>query len=366
MKKIPLLLVVLGTLFIVISCKLSAQTIKDLTTIEGVRTNQLIGYGLVVGLNGTGDLSSSAPFTAQSFNNLLKNFGIKLPDNFSRMQLKNVAAVAVTADLPPFARLGQKIDVTVSSIGNAKSLRGGNLLLTDLKGIDGQIYALAQGNLLVSGINADAKNGNKIDVNISSSGRIPSGATIERILTNDFNANSSIILNLHNPSFSTAQNIAYVINQHFGANKARALDLGAVEVQTPISSNAKVAFIAKLENLQVRASNDPAKVIINARTGTVVINQNVRVSAAAVTHGNISVSIGRQSEINIGRRSAQIAEKTTIDINQSTDTIKLPNNADLDVIVQSIKQLGGGVNDLIAIVQALKEAGALQAELVII
>jgi len=366
-KLIVLFLIGLSYALLFFSSKLSAQTIKDLTQIEGVRTNQLLGYGLVVGLNGTGDLANSAPFTAQSFNNLLQNFGIKLPENIRQMQLKNIAAVAVTADLPPFARVGQKIDVTISSIGNAKSLRGGSLLLTELKGIDGQIYALAQGNLLVSGISADGKNGNKIDINISSVGRIPAGATIEQTLENTFNQTNKIMLNLRKESFSTAQNIARAVNQHFGKNKAQAINSATVKVKTPSSPNAKVAFIAKLENLNVPSAREPAKVIINARTGTVVINQNVRVSSAAVTHGNISVSVGAQTNIDVNRRSIKLERKTNLNIEQqASSAVQFTDGANLDAIVQSIQQLGAGSNDLIAILQALKEAGALQAELVII
>jgi len=344
-----------------------AQTLKDLVSIEGVRSNQLLGYGLVVGLNGTGDSASSAPFTAQSFNNLLNNFGIKLPDNTTNMQLKNIAAVAVSADLPPFAKLGQNLDVTVASIGNAKSLRGGTLLLTALKGIDGQIYALAQGNLLVSGIEADAKNGNRLSVNISSAGRIPNGATIENTVSNSF-ANSNVIrLNLHRASFSTAQNIAALINKKIGANKANAVDAASVEVKAPIAAEKKVALIAELENLPINQATEAAKVIINARSGTVIINQSVRVSEAAVSHGNLSVSIGKNKHLQYSRKGVQLNEQTQIKISeQNKEPLQFGGDADLDEIVQAIKQLGASPNDLIAILQALKEAGSLQAELVVI
>jgi len=361
------------TLFI--ACQAPAQTIKELTNIEGVRTNQLIGYGLVVGLDGTGDLSNQTPFTAQSFNNLLKNFGIKMPDNLNRMQLKNIAAVAVTAEFPAFAKLGQQIDVTVSSIGNAKSLRGGNLLLTELKGIDGQTYALAQGNLLVSGINAEAGKANKISINSSSVGLIPSGATIEQELTNDFSAQNVIHLNLHKASFSTAQNIVSAINKKFGHNTAYALDAGTIEIpikqahhQTGETNEInKIAFIAELENIPVKTAQETAKVIINSRSGTVVINQNVRVSAASVTHGNLSVTITQNTnKTNVAGMVNNTSKQTNISINERSKNVQFETAADLNTIVQNIKQLGAAPSDLIAILQALKEAGALQAQLIVI
>ena len=268
-----------------------AERLKDIASIQGVRTNQLIGYGLVVGLSGSGDQTTQTPFTLQTFNNMLAQFGIKVPANVGNVQLKNVAAVSVHADLPPFAKPGQPIDVTVSSIGNAKSLRGGSLLMTPLKGIDGQVYAVAQGNLVVGGFDAEGRDGSKITVNVPSAGRIPAGATVERAVPSGFDQGNSLTLNLNRPDFTTAKRIVDRINELLGPGVAHAVDGGSVRVSAPLDPNQRVDYLSILENLDVQPGEAVAKVIINSRTGTIVIGQNVKVSPAAVTHGSLTVSI---------------------------------------------------------------------------
>ncbi|WP_079455462.1 flagellar basal body P-ring protein FlgI [Pseudomonas aeruginosa] len=248
-----------------------AERLKDIASIQGVRTNQLIGYGLVVGLSGSGDQTTQTPFTLQTFNNMLAQFGIKVPANVGNVQLKNVAAVSVHADLPPFAKPGQPIDVTVSSIGNAKSLRGGSLLMTPLKGIDGQVYAVAQGNLVVGGFDAEGRDGSKITVNVPSAGRIPAGATVERAVPSGFDQGNSLTLNLNRPDFTTAKRIVDRINELLGPGVAHAVDGGSVRVSAPLDPNQRVDYLSILENLDVQPGEAVAKVIINSRTGTIVI-----------------------------------------------------------------------------------------------
>jgi len=265
-----------------------AERIKDLAGIAGVRDNQLLGYGLVVGLNGTGDQTTQAPFSTQSLKNMLNQLGITLPSGVNP-QTKNLAAVMVTADLPPFAKPGQRLDITVSSLGNAKSLRGGTLLMTPLKGADGQIYAIAQGNLTVSGFGADGKDGSRITVNVPSVGRVPNGATVEREVPTGFNQGNELTLNLHRPDFTTAYRMTDAINARFGADVARSLDGSSVQVRAPQDPNQRVSFIAVLENLTLEAAEPPARVVINSRTGTVVMGAGVTVRPAAISHGAINI-----------------------------------------------------------------------------
>lgn len=267
-----------------------AERLKDIATIQGVRTNQLIGYGLVVGLNGTGDQTTQTPFTVQTFNNMMAQFGIKVP-NGGNVQLKNVAAVSIHADLPAFAKPGQTIDVTISSIGNAKSLRGGSLLMAPLKGIDGNVYAVAQGNLVVGGFDAEGKDGSRITVNVPSAGRIPGGATVERPVPSGFDQGNSLTLNLNRSDFTTAKHIVDKINDLLGPGVATAVDGGSVRVTAPLDPNQRVDYISVLENLEVSPGEAVAKVIINSRTGTIVVGQNVKVAPAAVTHGSLTVTI---------------------------------------------------------------------------
>src|SRR5690554_3489176 len=280
-----------------------AERLKDLASIQGVRTNQLIGYGLVVGLNGSGDQTTQTPFTVQTFNNMLSQFGIKVPPG-GNVQLKNVAAVSVHAELPAFARPGQTIDITVSSIGNAKSLRGGSLLMTPLKGIDGNVYAIAQGNLVVGGFDAGGADGSRITVNIPSAGRIPSGATVERAVPSGFNQGDYLTLNLNRPDFTTAKNIVDALNDMLGPQVAQAMDAGSIRVSAPADPTQRVDYLSMVENLQIEQGTAAARVVINSRTGTIVIGQDVRVQPAAVTHGGLTVTISENYQ-EIGRASCR-------------------------------------------------------------
>ena len=325
----------------------------------------------MVGLNGTGDQTTQTPFTLQTFNNMLTQFGIKVPANIGSVQLKNVAAVSIHADLPPFAKPGQTIDITVSSIGNAKSLRGGSLLLTPLKGIDGNIYAIAQGNLVVGGFDASGNDGSRVTVNVPSSGRIPSGATVERAVPSAFGQGNSLTLNLNRPDFTTAKNIVDRINDLLGPGVANAVDAASVRISAPLDPNQRVDYIAILENLEIDLGQAAARVIINSRTGTIVIGQNVRVAPAAVTHGSLMVSI---SEDPIVSQPAPFSEGQTVVVPNSriqaeqerNPMFKFAPGTTLDEIVRAVNQVGAAPSDLMAILEALKQAGALQAELIVI
>ncbi|MCB1741370.1 MAG: flagellar basal body P-ring protein FlgI, partial [Gammaproteobacteria bacterium] len=261
-----------------------AERVKDLSALSGVRSNQLLGYGLVVGLTGTGDKSSQAPFTAQSLRSMLARYGVSIPPEV-KIDPKNVAAVSVQAELPAFAKPGQRIDVTVSSLGNAKSLRGGSLLMTTLRGADGQVYAVAQGELVVGGLGVEGKDGSKITINVPSVGRIPNGASVERTVDSPFNDGDHLVLNLHQPDFTTAKRLEDAINNELGAGTAAAVDAASVKVRAPKAAHSRVSFVSFLENLQVEPGEGAAKIIVNSRTGTVVIGSHVRVTPAAITHG---------------------------------------------------------------------------------
>jgi flagellar P-ring protein precursor FlgI len=345
-----------------------AERIKDLATVQGVRTNQLIGYGLVVGLDGSGDQTTQAPFTTQSLATMLQQLGITLPPG-SNPQLKNTAAVMVTAQLPAFAQPGQPIDVTVSSIGNARSLRGGTLLITPLKGTDGMIYAMAQGNVVVGGAGASAA-GSKVQINHLSAGRVPGGATVERAVANPVLAGETIQLELRTTDFSTATQVADAINRRAGAGAAQALDARVIRVKLP-DGDRRVAFLADLENIDVAAATPPAKVIVNARTGSVVMNQTVTLAPSAVAHGNLSVSISTTPVISqpgaFSQGTTVQAEKADIQIKQDGAALMLlEQGAKLADVVKALNGLGATAQDLIAILQALKAAGSLKAELEII
>ncbi|MFM1988006.1 MAG: hypothetical protein RJA99_963 [Pseudomonadota bacterium] len=345
-----------------------AERIKDLATVQGVRTNQLIGYGLVVGLDGSGDQTTQAPFTTQSLGTMLQNLGITLPPGVNP-QLKNTAAVMVTAQLPAYAQPGQPIDVTVSSIGNAKSLRGGTLLLTPLKGTDGMIYAMAQGNVVVGGAGASAA-GSKVQINHLSAGRVPGGATVERIVPNAVLDNETIQLELKTTDFTAATLVAEAINRRAGAPLAQAVDARVIRVKLPPAEQ-RVAFMSQLENIDVQAVTPPAKVIVNARTGSVVMNQSVTLSPSAVAHGNLSVSISTTPVISqpgaFSQGATVQAEKADITIKQDGAALMmLESGAKLADVVKALNGLGATAQDLIAILQALKAAGSLKAELEII
>ncbi|MDH5632700.1 MAG: flagellar basal body P-ring protein FlgI [Gammaproteobacteria bacterium] len=347
-----------------------AERIKDLVSIAGVRSNQLVGYGIVVGLDGTGDQTSQTPFTVQSIKSMLAQFGVSIPANINP-QLKNVAAVVVHAELPPFGKPGQTIDITVSSFGNAKSLRGGSLIMTPLKGADGQVYAVAQGNLVVGGFGAEGKDGSRITVNVPSVGRIPNGATIERIVPNAFALGESMILNLHQPDFTTLSRISNVINDNLGRGTASAMDAGSIQVSAPADRATRVAFMSVLENLTVDPDEAPARVIINSRTGTVIIGRNVRLTAAAVSHGSLTVTITERPEISqprpLSKGETVVAPVSKVEIEEEGRRMfKFDPGVSLDDLVRAVNQVGAAPGDIVAILEALKQAGALRAQLVVI
>lgn len=357
-------------IWLLTSSMVYAERLKDIASIAGVRTNHLVGYGLVVGLDGTGDKASQAPFTAQSFQSMLKQFGVTIPEGIN-LDPKNVAAVAVHADLPPFAKPGQNIDVTVSSIGNSQSLRGGSLLITPLKGVNGKIYALAQGNLVVGGFGAAGNDGSRIQVNVPSVGRIPNGAIVERPAPSGFNAGDSLIFNLHNADFTTARNVAEQINELLGPEIAVPLDGTSIKIAAPINSSQRVSYMSMLENLDIELGQEAAKVIINSRTGTIVVGQHVKVSPVAVTHGSLTVTITERPEVNqpnaLGGGETVVVPRTEIQVNQENNRMfKFSPGATLDEIVRAVNQVGAAPGDLMAILEALKQAGALKAELVVI
>jgi flagellar P-ring protein precursor FlgI len=347
-----------------------AERIKDVASVAGVRANQLVGYGLVVGLDGTGDQTTQSPFTTQSFNSMLKQFGITVPEG-ARMQMKNVAAVMVQAELPAFAKPGQTIDVTVSSISNAKSLRGGSLLITPLKGLDGKVYAVAQGNLIVGGLSATGSDGSKVTVNIPSAGRIPSGALVEKMVETNFAAGQPVIFNLNRADFTTANRLAQTINEFLGPDTARPLDAVSVAVDSPQNPAQRVSFISMLENLEVTPGEEAAKVIINSRTGTIVVGKNVRVSPVAVTHGSLTVSVAETLTVSqpneFGQGQTVVVPSSNVNIEEEQNPMfKFAPGASLDDIVRSVNNVGASPSDLMAILEALKESGALKAELVVI
>jgi len=347
-----------------------AERIKDMAQVQGVRTNQLVGYGLVVGLNGTGDQTSQAPFTIQSLMNMLAQLGVVVPTTVTP-QLKNIAAVSVHAVMPAFVKPGQTIDITVNSIANAKSLRGGSLLVTPLHGLDGQIYAIAQGNLIVSGFGVDANDGSKLTVNVPSSGRIPNGATIERSVPTQIDKGDAIVLNLNDPDFTTATRLVASVNNAMGAGAASIIDGESVRVRAPLDLTQRIAFLSTVENLQVEPASAAARVIINSRTGTVVISSNVRVSPAAVSHGSLSVSIKEEQSVSqplpYSKGQTTVVSNSVIKVDQGSNHMFLFNpGVELEQIVRAVNDVGAAPGDLVAILEALKEAGALQAELIVI
>jgi len=346
-----------------------AERIKDLASIGGVRQNQLSGYGIVVGLDGTGDQTTQTPFTVQSIMAMLQQKGVNLPPG-TQLQLKNVAAVMVTTSLPAFAQPGQTIDVTVSSMGNAKSLRGGTLLMTPLQGADGQVYAMAQGNVLVGGAGASA-GGASVQVNQLSVGRISAGATVERAVASTLGADNQIRLELNATDFSTASRVVEAINDKFGPGIATALDGRVIRVRVPSSSDQRVSFLGMLETMDVKPSEAAAKVIMNARTGSVVMNRAVTLESCAISHGNLSVSIGTDTSVSqppAGSRGATaVTQNTAVSVKKDAGkVIALNNGASLAEVVKAMNAIGATPQDLLAILQALKAAGSLRAELEII
>jgi flagellar P-ring protein FlgI len=336
----------------------AAERLKDLATLQGVRNNQLIGYGIVVGLDGTGDQTTQTPFTTQAMGNMLSQMGINLTaDQATKLQLKNVAAVMVTANLAPFARPGQAIDVTISSIGNAKSLRGGTLLMTQLKGGDGQVYAVAQGNVMVGGVGAGAGGAN-VTVNHLSAGRIPAGATVERTVPTAVGQGDYLFYELTESDFGTASNAVAAINAAIGEGTAQAIDGRRIALRAPASPDARVAFLGKVENIEIRASVRQAKVVVNPRTGSVVMNQRVALLPCAVAHGNLSVIV------DAGQPGGGGAD---VQVNQDNGAlVNVRAGANLADVVKALNSLGANPMDLLAILQAMKAAGALRAELEVI
>ena len=347
-----------------------AERIRDLTSVQGVRGNSLIGYGLVVGLDGTGDQTTQTPFTTQSLNNMLSQLGITVPAG-TNMQLKNVAAVMVTAQLPPFSHQGQAIDVVVSSMGNAKSLRGGTLLMTPLKGVDSQVYALAQGNILVGGAGASA-GGSSVQVNQLNGGRITGGATIERELPSQFGKGNTLNLQLNDDDFTMAQRIADTINRRSGLGNATALDARTVQINTPMNGPGQVRLLADIQNLEVGTTPQDAKIIINSRTGSVVMNREVTLDTCAVAQGNLSVSVNRSAQVNqpntpFAGGQTVVTPQTQIDLRQSGGSLQsIRASANLNNVVRALNALGATPIDLMSIIQAMQSAGCLRAKVEII
>ena len=356
----------------VLALPAQAARIKEVAAVQGVRSNQLTGYGLVVGLDGTGDQTTQMPYTKQALANYLQQMGIALPagGNASQLQLKNVAAVIITAELPAFAQPGQMIDINVSSMGNAKSLKGGTLVTTPLRGADGEIYALAQGNMVVGGAGA-SQGGSKVQINHLSAGRIPQGAQVERAVPTPLHEGQTIQLSLNASDFQTADKVVQSINRNLGQGTATALDGRTVQVNAPSNPGARVRFIAQLEELQIDASTPSAKVVINARTGSIVLNQAVTLGNCAIAHGNLSITISSTPVISqpnpLSQGQTVVAEKASIQIRQEPgNVIQIPASPQLTDVVRALNSLGATPQDLLAILQAIKAAGALNAELEVI
>lgn len=362
MRKVVLFFVLLFT------TAAQAQPLGNIVDIQGVRGNQLVGYSLVVGLDGTGD-KNQVKFTSQSVTNMLRQFGVQLPTKIDP-KVKNVAAVAISATLPPGYARGQSIDLTVSSIGDAKSLRGGTLLLTQLRGADGEVYALAQGNVVVGGVKAEGNSGSSITINTPTVGRVPNGGSVEREVPTDFQENNQVMLNLKRPSFKTANNVALALNSAFGANTATAQSATNVMVRAPQDPGARVQFMSMLEEVQINAGKQPPRVVFNARTGTVVIGDGVVVRAAAVSHGNLTVTIRESTNVSQPGAFSQgrtvATPESDVDVNRGRgQMVTIPTGTSLRSIVNTINSLGAAPDDTMAILQALHEAGALDAELVV-
>ena len=344
-----------------------ATRIKDLGTFQSVRPNQLVGYGIVVGLAGTGD--DNLEYATQAMNGMASRFGITLPPGVNPA-LKNAAAVMITAELPAFARPGQRLDVTVSALGRARSLRGGTLVLTPLRGADNQIYAMSQGNLAVGGLGVSAQDGSQVSVNVPSSGRIPGGATVERMVETGFATAPNLTFNLAEADFTTAQRIAEAINRELGPI-ARAVDAVSIAIEAAPGADVRSAIMSRVENIQVDPADAPARVIVNARTGTVVINGAVRISPAAVSHGRLTVAVNENPRVSqpapFSQGQTVIEQDSSIEVEeQRSPMFELAPGASLAEIVRAVNAIGAAPSDLVAILEALKQAGALRAELVIL
>ncbi len=365
-KRLAVAVMLMGVLF---ALPVQADRIKELASIQGVRSNQLVGYGIVVGLDGTGDQTTQTPFTVQSMLSMLRNMGVNLPPG-TNLQLKNVAAVMLTASLPAFAKNGQAVDVTVSSMGNAKSLRGGTLLMSPLKGADGQVYAMAQGNVLVGGVGASS-GGSSVQVNHLSVGRIPAGATVERAVPTDVGQGDFVHLELNQTDFTTVSRMVDTINRTFGPGAAVAMDGRVVRVNAPQDNSQRIAFISRLENLSVAPGEDIARVILNARTGSIVMNKEVKLDTVAVAHGNLSVIISSEPLVSqpnaLSQGQTVTADQAEIEIKEKKgELVMVKAGASLGEVVKALNAVGASPQDLLAILQAMKAAGALKADLEII
>ncbi|MCX4178352.1 MULTISPECIES: flagellar basal body P-ring protein FlgI [Enterobacter] len=345
----------------------NAERIRDLATVQGVRSNSLMGYGLIVGLDGTGDQTMQAPFTGQSLNNMLSQLGITVPAG-TNMQLKNIAAVMVTAELPPFARPGDKLDIVVSSVGNAKSLRGGTLLMTPLKGADNQIYAIAQGNILISGAGAQA-GGSRVQVNQLNGGRISGGATVEREVPNDFATQNIVRLQLNESDFSLAQQISDAINQRYSGGAAIPEDARTVRLFAPPDGPSRVRFLANIQDIPLRVNVQDAKVIVNSRTGSVVMNRHVSLDSCAVAHGSLTVEVMQNNIISqpdtpFGGGETVVVPQTDISVRDSGGSLQhVRSSTDLNAVIRALNSLGATPNELMSVLQAMKNAGCLRAKL---
>lgn len=367
--RIPIMLISIVAL-IHSAAPLHAERIKDLASIAGVRDNPLLGYGLVVGLDGTGDQTSQVSFTEQSLRSMLIQYGVTVPPSV-KLQPKNVAAVSIHAVLPPFSKPGQKIDVTVSSLGNSKSLRGGTLLMSPLRGANGEVYAVAQGNLAVGGLGVSGADGSSIAINVPSVGRIPNGASVERSVPNPFSDSGHVVFNLHEPDFTTARRLVEAINEALGTTEAHALDAVSVSVRAPMDTSKRVGFVGYLEEIEIQPGQGAGKIIVNSRTGTIVIGSHVTVGPAAVTHGSMTVTINEDVQVSqpnpltLGE-TVEVPD-TDIEVTEEDSRMfELQRGTTLSDIVKAINSVGAAPGDLVAILEALKQAGALRAQLIII
>ena len=368
--------VVMGLFMGLFSMSAFADRLKDMTSIAGVRSNQLVGYGVVVGLAGTGDGNSG--LTLQSLQSMVSQFGLVTDAN--NLNAKNVASVMVTAEMPAFMKPGQRLDVTVSTISGSKSLRGGTLLMTPMLGADGETYAIAQGNLVVGGLGVEGNDGSSVIVNVPTVGRIPRGASIEKMVDTPFQSTDNVLLNLHQSDFSTAMRVADAVNEVFGPEVAVPLDASTIKVRAPVDPSQKVSFVSLLENIEVDPARPAAKVIVNSRTGTIVIGGDVRVTPSVVTHGSLTVRINEDKEVVQATNIAQNAQGTVVTPGQATEVddteiiieeeparaFIFDPGVELSDVVDAINGVGAGPADLVAILEALREAGSLRAEIIVI
>ncbi|MCF8707425.1 flagellar basal body P-ring protein FlgI [Rhizorhapis sp. SPR117] len=353
---------------IVAASPASAERIKDLGNFQSLRTNQLTGYGIVVGLAGTGD--DSLDYSTQGVKGMVSRFGLTLPPGINP-SLKNAAAVMVTAELPAFAKPGQRLDITVSALGKSKSLRGGTLIMTPLRGADGQIYAMAQGNLAVGGLGVEGADGSKVSVNIPSAGRIPGGATVEQAVATGFADTPSLTFNLAEADLTTALRVADAINLTFGDNRAHAEDAVSIRIEAEPGAETRIMMMGLIENINVKPAEAPAKVIVNARTGTVVINGAVRINPAAVSHGKLTVRVGESPRVvqplPFSKGRTAVEQSSTLDVAEERNPMfQFKGGASLSDIVKAVNAIGTAPADLVAILEALKQAGAMKAELVVL